>query len=280
MNAPRHSRLLRLNSRHLERPVHLWCHGWWGRPVLVIPSASGMAHEWQLGGAIEALQPWIDAGAIKLYCVETNVSRSWLADGPAHYRFARHLRWTRFVQDELLSFIDDDLGTPGMPIITAGASFGAVLALNLALQHPERFPQALCLSGRFELGGFLDDSPAPDADWSDIADEANRQFPSRRQFLEAAWFAQPLAHVPGLHGADFERVRSRFSATLVVGQGAYEGRCLPETLHMASVLRRKGLDATLDVWGTDVSHEWVWWRRQLVWHLPRMVAAQAARRAG
>ena len=30
----------------------------------------------QLGGAVEALRPWLDAGIFKLYCVETNVSES------------------------------------------------------------------------------------------------------------------------------------------------------------------------------------------------------------
>ena len=65
-----HAHLIRLNSRHLGRPMHVWRYGWWGTPVLVVPSASGMAHEWELGGAIEALRPWIDGGAIKLrsYC--------------------------------------------------------------------------------------------------------------------------------------------------------------------------------------------------------------------
>ena len=152
-----HARLIRLNSRHLGRPMHVWRYGWWGTPVLVVPSASGMAHEWELGGAIEALRPWIDGGAIKLYCVETNVSWSLLGHGPLPVRHARHLRWRRFIEDELLAFIDADMQTPGARMLVAGASFGALLALNLALQKPERVAHALCLSGRFELSPMLMD---------------------------------------------------------------------------------------------------------------------------
>jgi esterase/lipase superfamily enzyme len=37
---------------------------------------------------------------------------------------------------------------------------------------------------------------------------------------------------------------------------------------MATALRSRGLQFGLDVWGDEVSHDWVWWRRQLVHHLP------------
>ena len=275
-------RLVRIPSRHLGRPMHLWCHGGWGVPVLVVPSASGMAHEWELGGAIDALRPWIDGGAIKLYCVESNVSWSLLGDGPAGIRYARHLRWRRFVDQELLPFIDADMGSAHTRMVVAGASFGALLALNLALQSPERFMHALCLSGRFEVGGMLGDAGTArwhsEAHRASVVAEVAQTMPRRKDVLAAAWFDQPLAYVPGLSGGVLQRIQAHSGATLVVGQGAHEGRCLPETIQMAGVLKRQGIDARLDVWGHDVSHEWVWWRRQLVHHLPRL--ARVERRLG
>jgi len=278
-------RLVRLDSRHLGRPMHLWCHGWWGMPVLVVPSASGMAHEWEFGGAIEALRPWIDGGAIKLYCVETNVSWSFLGSGTLPVRYARHLRWRRFVDDELLPFIDADMQTPGARMVVAGASFGALLALNLALQNPDRFAHALCLSGRFELGPMLVDQGdgAPrwhsDAHRQSVLAEVADTMPSRTAALQAAWFDQPMAYVPGLSGSLLQHIQARTGATLVVGRGAHEGRCLPETIEMARVLKRQGIAAHLDVWGEDVSHEWVWWRRQLVHHLPQLARPEQRFRA-
>ena len=31
-------------SRHMDRPIHLWRYGEWGAPLLVFPTAAGMAH--------------------------------------------------------------------------------------------------------------------------------------------------------------------------------------------------------------------------------------------
>jgi len=244
------SRLLRLQSRHLGRPVHLWTHGWFGIPVLVLPSASGMAHEWQLGGAIDALQPWLEAGALKLYCVESNVSRSWLSDAPPAVKLDRHAAYEAFLIDELAPWIDRDCQTRGIPMVACGLSFGGFLALNLALRHPERFPKVLTLSGRFRVWPFLDGLP-----------------PSRGA---DAYLQQPLAYVPNLVGEALQRVRSNLDVTMVVGQGAHEGKCIPETLEMGRVLKERGISTRVDVWGHDVSHEWVWWRRQLAHHLPAL----------
>ena len=251
------SRLLRIPSPELGRPVHLWAHGWYGTPVLVLPSASGMAHEWELGGAIQALAPWLQAGAMKLYCVESNVSRSWLADDiPAGLKLDRHEAYEAFLLQRLIPWIQADCHTPGLPLVACGVSFGGFLALNLALRHPELFPRVLTLSGRFRVWPFLEGlPPARGAD---------------------AYLQQPLAYVPNLAGPPLHRVQRALDATLVVGQGAHEGRCIPETLEMGAVLRERGIRTRVDVWGHDVSHEWVWWRRQLVHHLVRLTRRSLA----
>ena len=243
-----HHRLTRLPSRHLGRPVHLWCHGWFGTPIVVLPSASGMAHEWQLGGAIDALAPWLEAGRFKLYCVESNVSRSWLSDRPASQKIERHNRYERFLLQELVPWIERDCQTPGIPMVACGVSFGGFLALNLALRHPERFSRVLTLSARFRVWPFLTGLPGA--------------------YSLDAYYHQPLAYVPQLSGVALERVARQLSGVLVVGRGPHEGRCLPETMAMGDALRERGLRFGLDIWGDQVSHEWVWWRRQLTHHLP------------
>ena len=45
----------RIPSPAMGRDVHLWTFGWWGAPVLVFPTAGGMAHEWKHNGVVEAL---------------------------------------------------------------------------------------------------------------------------------------------------------------------------------------------------------------------------------
>jgi esterase/lipase superfamily enzyme len=88
---------------------------------------------------------------------------------------------------------------------------------------------------------------------------------------EAAYFANPVRFVPGLHGDHLDWLRSRLSVLLVVGQGQWEDTtgALPSSRHMAALLRDKGIRIELDEWGHDVPHDWPSWRRQLAHHLPR-----------
>jgi len=246
MHPPRHSRYQRLPSRHLGRPVHLWTYGWSGAPVLVFPSAAGMAHEWQHSGAVDALQPWIDAGKLRLYCPETNVSVAWTGEGHPRWRLEQHAAYERFIVDELVPRIRQDVGDPAARVATTGCSFGAFYAVNTALKFPQHFHGALGLSGRYRSSTFMDGHQG-----------------------HLAYMNQPLAHVAGLSGGDLHAARSvRF--TLVAGRGAFEGRCTQETAEMAHALGRMGIPTRLDLWGHDVSHEWVWWKRQIIHHLPRI----------
>ena len=71
-----------------------------------------------------------------------------------------------------------------------------------------------------------------------------------------------------LGGEALDRVRQT-SLTLVCGQGKWEENCIEETIELAHALQHKGVAAELDLWGHDVSHDWDWWRRQVVHHLGR-----------
>ena len=55
----------RIPSREMDRPMHLWRYGTYGLPLLVFPSAAGMAHEWDAHGMLEALGDLVEAGKLK-----------------------------------------------------------------------------------------------------------------------------------------------------------------------------------------------------------------------
>lgn len=241
-----HPRYLRLPSRHLDRRVHMWTFGQRGVPIVVFPTASGMAHEWQAAGAVDALAPLLEAGRIRLYCPESNVAEAWTSDADPAWRLARHQAYERFIVEELIPWIREENHHPYLRMATAGASFGAYYAATMALKQPEIFGWALCLSGRYAADRFLDGYAAPET-----------------------WFVHPLAFVPGLRGAALERVRRQTHLTLVVGQGPFEGSCIEETHAMAHALAQRQIPHERDIWGRDVSHEWVWWRRQALYHLAR-----------
>lgn len=232
-------------SRVLGRGVHLWRFGHFGAPLIVFPSASGMAHEWEMHGMIEALSDLIDGGRVKVYCTETNVAEAWTRrESDPRWRIERHMAFERYVIDELAPLIREDCRTPDIRIATTGTSLGAFYAANFALKQPEIFNYALCMSGRYDVFEFV--SGLGNAD---------------------TYYNNPMAYVPNLDGEELARVRAGTHLVLVCGQGKWEDGNIEETRGFAAVLAGKGISHQLDIWGHEVSHEWIWWKRQARLHL-------------
>jgi esterase/lipase superfamily enzyme len=238
-------RHLMLPSHSMGRNVHLWTYGHFGMPVIVFPTAAGFAHEWANQGMVEALAPLIGSGRIKLYCPESNVSEAWTRKDldPAH-RIGRHAAYEQFVLETLVPFVRADCRSNDISIGVTGSSLGAMYAATFALKHPGVFDYALCMSGRYEVRNFTNGYDSPEV-----------------------YFNNPMAFVPNLDGPALERVRRGAWLTLVCGRGAWEEGCIEETIALSGVMKAKGIPHELDLWGTDVSHEWPWWRRQSLHHL-------------
>jgi len=232
-------------SREMGRGVHLWRFGHFGAPLLVFPSASGMAHEWDANGMVAALGDFIEQGRLKLYCTESNVAEAWTRrDSDPAWRIGRHQAFEAYVARELSTMIRNDCRTPDIPIAVAGVSLGAFYAADFTLKYPETFRHALCMSGRY------------DATWLTDGYES-----------EAVYFNNPMAYVPNLDGEELERVRRNAHLVLVCGQGKWEDGNIEDTHAFADMLAAKGISHERHLWGHDVSHAWVWWRRQARHHL-------------
>lgn len=238
-----------LDSAAMGRKMNLWCYGHFGPPILVFPSAAGMAHEWDAQGMIEVLTPMLAAGRMKLYCPESNVAEAWTKkEGPLSWRMERHRAYESFINGELVPWIREDCRWPGAPIMTTGCSLGATYAANAALKRPDLFKRALCMSGRYLATALT-------------GGENNGDL----------YFNNPLAYVPGLDGAALDFVRQNTHLTLVCGQGPWEEGCIEETIALGHLLDRKGIPNLTDIWGKDSRHDWDWWRKQVVFHLGRML---------
>lgn len=236
-----------LDSPDLGRRAHLWCFGVMGRPLVVFPSNAGVAHEWQKSGMIDALSPLLAAGRMKIYCTETNVSRSFSGDGSVGERVAHMNAYERYVLRTLVPFIYEDCHTDEVPIVTTGCSVGALYASLFVLKHPETFSRALCLSGRYRASKLFGHADHPDV-----------------------YFNDPLAFLPGLEGAALERVRRRAHLTVVVGRGAHEHGCIPETAELGTWLARKNIPHHVAFWGEDSAHTYPWWQKQAYHYLRQM----------
>jgi len=246
-----------MNAHHHELYSHaigthgaVVAYGHYGRPVLAFPSEGGRAYDWQDNGMIGALSDLLDAGRIKLYCVDAFDQYTW-ADRwlSLEERARRHGAYSAWITDQVAGFIGAD--TPGAPdAVVTGCSLGAYHALQFALTRADLFPVAICLSGNYD--------PSSWRAWGDRGD--------------AAYFTNPTDYVPNLGGDHLDWLRSRFFAVLVAGQGAWETHptgALPSTQRMGDILGAKGIPHEVNLWGYDVSHDWHWWHRQIAEYLPR-----------
>ena len=172
-------------------------YGHWGRPVLVFPSQAGRAWDFENNGMVEAVADLVDAGRVKLYCVDSLDAETWADKGlPIEERALRHEVYTRWLIHQLVPYIQADTA-PGAELITVGCSLGAYHAVHLALQRADLAPLAIGLSGNYDVSTW--------GSWGDRGD--------------ATYFANPTDYVPNLHGDHLDWLRGRLSVLLVVGPG-------------------------------------------------------------
>ena len=224
--------------------------GSYGRPVLVFPSSQGRAEDFESNGMVEAVRPLVDAGRVKLYCLDSWDGGSWYRhDLPLEQRARHHEAYERWVVEGAVPFVDADCGGR-QEMAVAGCSFGAYHAVNVALRRADLFPLALGFSGVYDLSGL---------GWGERGTSFHLN--------------NPLWSLGAAQGDHLDWLRSRLSLLLVCGQGQWEDTtgALDSTRALDRLAREKGLRVETDLWGHDVPHDWPSWRAQFAHHLPRFV---------
>jgi esterase/lipase superfamily enzyme len=224
-------------------------YGRWGRAVLVFPSEQGKAWDFENNGMIGAVSGLLEAGRVKIYCVDSYDAASWSdTTVPLEERARRHGNYESWILGNVVPWIYGDCGG-ALDIATLGCSLGAFHAANFALKRADVFPLALCFSGSYD--------PASWNGWGERGGEA--------------YFNNPFDYVQQMHGDHLGWLRGRVSLLLVCGQGQWEDTTgsLESTRRFAGLLTGKGIRCELDIWGHDVPHDWPSWRAQLAHHLPR-----------
>ena len=151
-----------------------------------------------------------------------------------------------FLYHEVVPAIRMDCRTPGIEIISAGASIGAFNALAVLARHPDVFSAAVCMSGSYDLDRLM-----------------------KIEVTHDFYFSSPLHFLPNLgEGAQLSALRRRF-VILTHGQGRWED---PEqSWRMAGVLGAKGIPNRVDPWGREYDHDWTTWRAMLPHYLDKLV---------
>jgi esterase/lipase superfamily enzyme len=230
-------------------PAGVIRYGHWGRPVLAFPAERGRAGDFADNGMVDAMAGLIEAGRIKLYCVDSYDAASWSNhDIPLEERARNHGHFESWILGEVVPWIYRDCGG-ALEVATLGCSLGAFHAANFALKRADLFPLAMCLSGNYDPSGWRA--------WGERG--------------AAAYFNNPTDYVGHLAGQHLDWLRGRISLLLVCGQGQWEDTtgALPSTRQFAGLLAGQGIRHELDLWGTDAPHGWPSWRAQVAQHMPR-----------
>ncbi len=241
-------------SQALGRDMEWKRFGHAGRPVVLFPTSQGRFYQYEDTGTIEALAGFIDAGRIQVWTLDSIDSETFFSHDPnlAH-RIGRHEAWFRYVREEALPQITAEArsGNAGQVLkpIFGGCSMGAYHSSNFVFRFPELASGLIALSGVYSTRDFMGDALEGDI-----------------------YFNSPLDYLPQLADeAVLDKLRS-LRLIFCTGQGAWEKRAVIETRQLEGVLRAKQIPAWVDYWGDDVSHDWPWWHRQIVYFMDHWLA--------
>jgi esterase/lipase superfamily enzyme len=234
-------------SSSLGQDMALKIYGHAGKATLVFPAQGGRFYEYEDFGMVDACAPFVEAGKIQLFTVDSIDNQSW-ANWTAHpaERAQRHNAYDRYVVEEVAPFIRGH-GHDSEKILTTGVSMGAYHAANFLFRHPDVFDATIALSGIFRLNLFI-------GDYTD----------------ENVYLNTPLAYLPGLDDPSYLDQYRQSQIIVCAGQGPWEDEMLADARELQEILGAKDVPCWVDIWGYDVEHDWPWWRRQMPYFLQHL----------
>ena len=237
----------------LERAMPMKVYGHAGKPVLFIPCQDGRFFDFENFGLTDDFRGWIDSGKCMVFSIDTIDKETWSdKNGDPYWRIRLHERWIEYITRESVPFIRDYTnrknGWDGYPgIIVTGCSLGATHAANLFFRRPDLFDGLLALSGiytaSYGFGSFTNE---------DVY---------RNSLVDC------LANMPADH--PFIQQYNAHRGIIVCGTGPWE---VPDTtLRLRDIFAEKCIHVWVDIWGSDVKHDWDWWYRQAAYHIPHLL---------
>lgn len=222
----------------MDMPIVRYGHA--GPALLLFPTWQSDHRESEQRGLIDAAADLLSAGRAQIFCIDSISPYAWCdEDVTVPEKVRRQALHSSYVENEVVPFIRGAIGDQTARIAVGGASFGAFFATNALFRRPDLFGALLAMSGFYDLedklGGYRH---------------------------EQAYFNNPTWFVPNLpEGSELELLRSATRIELMTGQGAHE---LPvASVRFARVLASKAIPHRLDLWGTEMAHDWPTWRRMI-----------------
>lgn len=234
-------------SPALGKEFELKVYGHGGKPVLVFPTWCGRFFDFENFGLVDSIHSFIDDGKVTLYTVDSLDRESWgRRDVLPELRVRRHEDYDRYIIQEVAPFIRKQSGEE-KKILTTGCGMGAYHAANFFFRHPDWFDGVISLSGFFQLKTFV-------GDYID----------------ETVYYNAPLYYLPNLTDPWYLEKFRRSKIIVCVGQGAQEETALADARALEQVLTEKDVPCWVDIWGPDVRHDWIWWRKELPYFMEHL----------
>ena len=241
-NICRYSEILRQNMT-----VKIYGEG--GLPLLVFPTQDAMSDNFENFGMIDTLKNFLNEKKIQLFCVDTVDKETWSnIYGDKVWRAARQESYYNYIIEEVLPLIREKNSSKDLPVAT-GCSLGGLHAAIVFFRRPELFSGILSLSGVYDAKFFFDG-------WSNpvLYDNAPIDF---------------LTNIATNH--PYIEVYNTKKIILCIGQGRWEEEGLRTTAIMQKIFAEKNISAWTDFWGYDVDHDWIWWKKQILYFLPEFL---------
>ena len=237
-------------SSILNRDMEYKVFGDTGRICLAFPAQNGRFYDFENFGMVDCMSAFIESGKVQLVLVDSLDWESWTCEWRSpRERIEMQEKWFSYVTDELLPTLKDRNDTREKAI-TTGCSMGAVHAAKFFFRRPDLFEGVIALSGLYNAGyffhGYMDDLVYGNSPASFL-----RNMPADHPYMD---------------------IYAKSKIIICIGQGPWENETLDGTRELDWVLKPKNIPAWVDYWGYDVSHDWVWWRKQLPYFLGQIEA--------
>ncbi len=230
-------------SPSLNKEMPIAVYGNYGFALLLIPTAAADYLEYERFQLMDSIAPFIDAGRVKVFSINSINNDSWMNNNmdPRH-KAINHQLFNNYVFDEVIPFIKNSTSNE-TPIITCGASFGALHSANLFFKRPDLINGFIGMSGVYDLTEY-----------------------TKGYFDDDVYFNSPIHYMPNLTDHNIlEQIRRSGHIHLVTGSGDHED---PEAnKRFAGVLYSKNIWYELDIWGNEWRHDWPTWRAILPHYL-------------
>ena len=187
-------------SPSLNKEMPIATYGDYGFALLLVPTAAADYLEYERFQLMDHLAPFIDGAKVKVFSVDSINNESWLNNQmDPRQKSIRHQQWNSYIFNEVIPFIRNSTSLD-TPIITCGASFGALHSMNLFLKRPDLINGVIAMSGVYDLSEY-----------------------TKGHFDDDVYFNSPMHYMPNMTDHTIlEQIRKSKHIHILTGSGSYE----------------------------------------------------------